>query len=132
MVCAHRHCAWSAGKARLHLVLSSTCGHPTTQLDTAMLTIAHCMMFLEAKQHDAGAEVADPERRRVCRPQLVKGFMQLYSVEQKRSQALEAHAAAFSTIKVTSRQRGKPFRQRHSRQHMEWMSYAAFRAGLTW
>ncbi|DBA67143.1 hypothetical protein WJX79_007694 [Trebouxia sp. C0005] len=33
------------------------------------------------------------------RPALVKGFMQLYSVEQKRSQALEAHAAAFSTIK---------------------------------
>ena len=28
--------------------------------------------------------------------------MQLYSVEQKRSQALEAHAAAFSTIKVSS------------------------------
>lgn len=26
--------------------------------------------------------------------------MQLYSVEQKRSQALEAHAAAFSTIKA--------------------------------
>ena len=37
----------------------------------------------------------------VCRPALVKGFMQLYSVEQKRSQALEAHAAAFSTIKVS-------------------------------
>ena len=36
----------------------------------------------------------------VRRPALVKGFMQLYSVEQKRSQALEAHAAAFSTIKV--------------------------------
>ena len=36
----------------------------------------------------------------MCRPALVKGFMQLYSVEQKRSQALEAHAAAFSTIKV--------------------------------
>jgi len=35
------------------------------------------------------------------RPALVKGFMQLYSVEQKRSQALEAHAAAFSTIKVS-------------------------------
>ena len=35
------------------------------------------------------------------RPSLVKGFMQLYSVEQKRSQALEAHAAAFSTIKVS-------------------------------
>ena len=35
-----------------------------------------------------------------CRPQLVKGYMQLYSVEQKRSQALEAHAAAFSTLKV--------------------------------
>ncbi len=27
--------------------------------------------------------------------------MQLYSIEQKRSQALEAHAAAFSTIKVS-------------------------------
>lgn len=26
--------------------------------------------------------------------------MQLYSVDQKRSQALEAHAAAFSTLKV--------------------------------
>mmetsp|Transcript_17485 Transcript_17485/g.52457 ORF Transcript_17485/g.52457 Transcript_17485/m.52457 type:complete len:1706 (-) Transcript_17485:516-5633(-) len=37
------------------------------------------------------------------RPQLVKGFMQLYSVDQKRSQALEAHAAAFSTIKVPGR-----------------------------
>jgi hypothetical protein len=36
-----------------------------------------------------------------CRPQLVKGFMQLYSVEQKRSQALEAHAAAFSTLTAT-------------------------------
>jgi clathrin heavy chain len=30
----------------------------------------------------------------------VKGFMQLFSVEQKRSQALEAHAAAFSTLKA--------------------------------
>lgn len=29
--------------------------------------------------------------------------MQLYSVEQKRSQALEAHAAAFSTIKAAGR-----------------------------
>jgi clathrin heavy chain len=37
------------------------------------------------------------------KPQLVKGFMQLYSVEQKRSQALEAHAAAFSTIKAAGR-----------------------------
>lgn len=34
------------------------------------------------------------------RPQLVKGFMQLYSVEQGRSQALEAHAAAFTTLKL--------------------------------
>eukprot|EP00884_Botryococcus_braunii_P006634 jgi/Botrbrau1/15972/Bobra.0294s0010.1 len=32
------------------------------------------------------------------RPQLVKGFMQLYSVDQKRSQALEAHAAAFAKL----------------------------------
>lgn len=28
--------------------------------------------------------------------------MQLYSVEQKRSQALEAHAAAFSTLSATA------------------------------
>lgn len=34
------------------------------------------------------------------RPQLVKGFMQLYSVEQARSQALEAHAAAFTTLQL--------------------------------
>ena len=37
------------------------------------------------------------------RPALVKGFMQLYSVEQSRSQALEAHAAAFSTIQPAGR-----------------------------
>lgn len=34
------------------------------------------------------------------RPQLVKGHMQLFSVEQQRSQALEAHAASFATFKV--------------------------------
>lgn len=34
------------------------------------------------------------------RPQLVKGNMQLFSVEQQRSQALEAHAASFATFKV--------------------------------
>ncbi|KAK4798250.1 hypothetical protein SAY86_030576 [Trapa natans] len=34
------------------------------------------------------------------RPQLVKGNMQLFSVEQQRSQALEAHAAAFAPFKV--------------------------------
>lgn len=39
----------------------------------------------------------------LCRPQLVKGFMQLYSVDQRRSQALEAHAAAFSTVSVPGR-----------------------------
>ena len=32
------------------------------------------------------------------RPALVKGFMQLYSVAQARSQALEAHAAAFASV----------------------------------
>ncbi len=46
------------------------------------------------------------KRREVCvpcaphRPQLAKGFMQLYSFEQAKSQALEAHAAAFASIKV--------------------------------
>ncbi|XP_024023044.1 clathrin heavy chain 1 [Morus notabilis] len=34
------------------------------------------------------------------RPQLVKGNMQLFSVDQQRSQALEAHAAAFAQFKV--------------------------------
>ncbi|KAJ1437607.1 Tetratricopeptide-like helical domain superfamily [Sesbania bispinosa] len=34
------------------------------------------------------------------RPQLVKGNMQLFSVDQQRSQALEAHAASFATFRV--------------------------------
>lgn len=34
------------------------------------------------------------------RPQLVKGNMQLFSVDQQRSQALEAHAASFASFKV--------------------------------
>ncbi|KAH8519947.1 hypothetical protein H0E87_001406 [Populus deltoides] len=34
------------------------------------------------------------------RPQLVKGNMQLFSVDQQRSQALEAHAASFAAFKV--------------------------------
>ncbi|XP_054819083.1 clathrin heavy chain 1-like [Prosopis cineraria] len=34
------------------------------------------------------------------RPQLVKGNMQLFSVEQQRSQSLEAHAASFATFRV--------------------------------
>ncbi|KAK7849835.1 clathrin heavy chain 1 [Quercus suber] len=34
------------------------------------------------------------------RPQLVKGNMQLFSMDQQRSQALEAHAASFATFKV--------------------------------
>ncbi|XP_073045937.1 clathrin heavy chain 1-like isoform X1 [Primulina eburnea] len=34
------------------------------------------------------------------RPQLVKGSMQLFSVEQQRSQALEAHAASFASFRV--------------------------------
>ena len=41
------------------------------------------------------------------RPQLAKGHMQLYSVEQQKSQPLEAHAAAFSMVKVRGhRQQG--------------------------
>eukprot|EP00210_Caulerpa_lentillifera_P001245 g1201.t1 len=38
------------------------------------------------------------------RPNLVKGYMQLYSVDQGRSQALEAHAADFSTIKFPEKE----------------------------
>lgn len=36
------------------------------------------------------------------RPALVKGNMQLFSVDQQRSQALEAHAAAFASIEALS------------------------------
>nr|CAB3488816.1 unnamed protein product [Digitaria exilis] len=36
------------------------------------------------------------------RPQLVKGNMQLFSVDQQRSQALEAHAASFATFKLNN------------------------------
>ncbi|EFJ17279.1 hypothetical protein SELMODRAFT_115182 [Selaginella moellendorffii] len=36
------------------------------------------------------------------RPQLVKGNMQIYSVDQKRSQSLEAHAAAFGSFKFAA------------------------------
>ncbi len=48
----------------------------------------------------AGGQLRSPIVAATRRPQLVKGFMQLFSVEQKRSQALEAHAAAFSTLKA--------------------------------
>mmetsp|Transcript_18521 Transcript_18521/g.52003 ORF Transcript_18521/g.52003 Transcript_18521/m.52003 type:complete len:1694 (+) Transcript_18521:108-5189(+) len=37
------------------------------------------------------------------RPQLAKGFMQLHSFEQMKSQPLEAHAAAFASVKLTGR-----------------------------
>lgn len=37
------------------------------------------------------------------RPQLARGLMQLFSVEQQKSQPLEAHAAAFSTVKFAGR-----------------------------
>ncbi|CAN6483932.1 unnamed protein product [Victoria cruziana] len=36
------------------------------------------------------------------RPQLVKGNMQLFSVDQQRSQALESHAAAFANVKLVN------------------------------
>ncbi|KAK4366722.1 hypothetical protein RND71_014602 [Anisodus tanguticus] len=39
------------------------------------------------------------------RPQLVKGNMQLFSVDQQRSQALEAHAAAFASFRVPGNER---------------------------
>uniref|UniRef100_A0A383W0X8 Clathrin heavy chain n=1 Tax=Tetradesmus obliquus TaxID=3088 RepID=A0A383W0X8_TETOB len=37
------------------------------------------------------------------RPQLARGLMQLFSIEQQKSQPLEAHAAAFSTVKFAGR-----------------------------
>jgi hypothetical protein len=36
------------------------------------------------------------------RPQLAKGYMQLHSFDAQKSQALEAHAAAFASVKVSS------------------------------
>nr|AQQ11752.1 clathrin heavy chain 2 [Chara australis] len=42
-----------------------------------------------------GISAGTPER-----PQLVKGNMQLFSVDQQKSQELEAHAAAFASIKI--------------------------------
>lgn len=53
-----------------------------------------------------GADVAPPPASPAQRPALVKGNMQLYSVEQQRSQALEAHAAVFGTLKVRARGSG--------------------------
>ncbi len=37
------------------------------------------------------------------RPALAKGVMQLYSVEQQKSQPLEAHAAAFASLKFAGK-----------------------------
>ncbi|CAI5943490.1 unnamed protein product, partial [Closterium sp. NIES-64] len=42
-----------------------------------------------------GIDRDDPER-----PQLVKGNMQLFSVDEQKSQALEAHVAAFASVKM--------------------------------
>ena len=42
---------------------------------------------------------------RACRPAMAKGFMQLYSFEQQKSQPLEAHAASFASVKVSE---GRP------------------------
>ncbi|KMZ59834.1 putative Clathrin heavy chain [Zostera marina] len=39
------------------------------------------------------------------RPQLVKGNMQLFSVDQQRSQAIEAHAASFASFKVAGNEK---------------------------
>ncbi|CAD5174389.1 unnamed protein product [Musa acuminata subsp. malaccensis] len=39
------------------------------------------------------------------RPQLVKGNMQLFSLDQQRSQALEAHAASFASFKVVGNEK---------------------------
>ena len=46
---------------------------------------------------------AHAPRLPLCRPNLIKGFMQLYSVEQSRSQALEAHSAAFSVLPINGK-----------------------------
>ena len=59
------------------------------------------------------AAEAPPDARRLRaqaarRPQLVKGSMQLYSVEQQRSQALEAHAAAFTVLKLPGKDAASP------------------------
>ncbi|CAL0315619.1 unnamed protein product [Lupinus luteus] len=58
---------------------------------------------LACSSSDEDPMVYQPDTPEICRserPQLVKGSMQLFSVDQQRSQALEAHAASFATFRV--------------------------------
>jgi len=52
------------------------------------------------------------------RPQLVKGNMQLFSIDQQRSQALEAHAASFAQFKVPWFPFPSPFPTLHTLTHV--------------
>ena len=60
----------------------------------------------------------------VQRPQLVKGNMQLFSVDQQRSQALEAHAAVFAQFKV--RNPNYSLSPVHSMMKPSWYLYLCF------
>ena len=63
-----------------------------------------CKRSVQATPPQGVHAAALTHQQHACRPNLIKGFMQLYSVEQKRSQPLEAHAAAFSTLKIAGKE----------------------------
>ena len=73
-------------------------GEPAKMFDRAANMGAGCQIINYRASPDGkwlvlvGISAGDPSR-----PQLVKGSMQLHSMEQGRSQSLEAHAAAFGT-----------------------------------
>ncbi|CAI0443755.1 unnamed protein product [Linum tenue] len=72
------------------------------EMKTKMKSYQMPEQFVAEHPCDCGEfEIADISNfSQLQRQQLVKGNMQLFSVEQQRSQALEAHAAAFAQFKV--------------------------------
>lgn len=73
----------------------------------ALHTCAHSPPVVVQSPSTAGP---DNLLYRCHRPALAKGFMQLYSFEQQKSQPLEAHAAAFATVKASGRSMPLPTR----------------------
>ncbi|XP_019160998.1 PREDICTED: glucose-induced degradation protein 8 homolog [Ipomoea nil] len=75
-----------------------------TEPDIDLATITDWMAVKKAVQcgdvEDAIEKVNDLNHEK---PQLVKGNMQLFSVDQQRSQALEAHAASFTSFRIAGK-----------------------------
>lgn len=76
-------------------------GHVVHRLRySTTLSLATQASARSKQKHPATVTTPAFLRASPCRPALAKGFMQLYSFEQQKSQPLEAHAAAFATVKV--------------------------------